>query len=83
MKLGFNLVSKQHKEGMLIGYAFGIVYSFGVMAALDRKRIRIFRRTETFNKRLIEEVWVYLPADVKDKIKDETQFYNIAIIEDI
>lgn len=77
------VIKPEHIHGAVVGYVAGVAYMAVAVTMIDKKRVRIFKRTEHFNKRLVEEAWVYLPTDVKNKINDEIKFYNIAHKEDI
>jgi hypothetical protein len=76
-------ITPQHIQGGTVGWLLGATYATVLYALADKKRVRTFKRTDAFNRRLVKEAWVYLPADVKDKIQDETKFYNISLEEDI
>lgn len=78
----FSITQEQLKAGC-IGWTAGIAYMAVAITIIDKKRVRAYKRTHEFNKRLVEEAWVYLPTEVKDKIQDEIKFYNIAGQEDI
>lgn len=77
------VIKPEHIQGVFIGYGIGAVYATAMYTYFDRKRVRAFKRAEHFNKRLMEEAWVFLPTDVKNKLNDEIKFYNIADKEDI
>lgn len=65
--------------GAVVGYGFAVTVLIGAMRNMQKAE----KRAVDFANRLVEESWVYLPSESKDKFVDEIQFFNIAVKEDI
>ncbi len=64
-----------------LGYLAGVTVMVTISMRDLRKADRDKKRAVNFANRLIDESWVYLPGEVKDKFVDEVSFFNISVHE--
>ncbi len=69
------------------GYVVGLFIGVAAMTAASYHNMERTKKDEiravAFANRLVEESWVYLPTESKDKFVDEIQFFNISVREGI
>lgn len=69
--------------GFCAGGVCGIVYMLAVAERVIKKYRKDAKRAVELNNRLFDDVWLYLPLEVKQQYQEEIKFYNIALREDI
>lgn len=74
-------LTPEQYRAFLTGYTLGAAVIFTELTVLDRRRRALSRIQSEFVNHVIEDCWVYLPPETKDKFLTEAKFFSIAIEE--
>ena len=77
------VITPHHAQGFSIGYILGIAVMFGAAVQDLNRAHKDVQRAIDYAKEVKAEAWMYLPGEIKTKMNNRTEFYNIALKEEL